>query len=53
PGVSERHALLMLSGDKASVEDMGSDAGTLVNAVPVAKRTPVTRPPSAYTASGT
>ena len=42
PGVSERHALLMLSGDKASVEDMGSDAGTLVNAVPVAKRTPVT-----------
>lgn len=42
PGVSERHALLMLSGDKASVEDMGSDAGTLVNALPVAKRTPVT-----------
>ena len=41
-GVSERHALLMLSGDKASVEDMGSDSGTLVNAVPVAKRTPVT-----------
>ena len=42
PGVSERHALLMLSGDKASVEDMGSDSGTLVNAVPVARRTPVT-----------
>ena len=42
PGVSERHALFQLSGDKASVEDMGSDSGTLVNAVPVAKRTPVT-----------
>ena len=42
PGVSERHALLMLSGDKASVEDMGSDTGTLVNALPVAKRTSVT-----------
>ena len=42
PGVSERHALFQLSGEKATVEDMGSDTGTLVNAVPVAKRTPVT-----------
>ena len=41
-GVSERHALFQLSGDRATVEDMGSDTGTLVNAVPVAKRTPVT-----------
>ena len=41
-GVSERHALFQISGDKATVEDMGSDTGTLVNAVPVAKRTPVT-----------
>ena len=54
--VSERHAVLTLSGGRAFVEDMGSDTGTFVNALPVGRRTevlpstPVTsvgiRPPS-------
>ena len=40
-GVAERHAVLTLAGDKAFVEDMGSDTGTFVNAVPVSQRTEV------------
>ena len=39
--VSERHAVLTLSGGRAFVEDMGSDTGTFVNALPVGRRTEV------------
>ena len=34
PGVSERHALLSLSGDTATIQDMHSANGTLVNGSP-------------------
>lgn len=39
--VSERHALLMLSGGAGRIEDMGSENGTYINATPVRKPTPV------------
>ncbi|MBQ9726419.1 MAG: Flp pilus assembly complex ATPase component TadA [Kiritimatiellae bacterium] len=41
PGVSERHAILALRGDSATIEDMRSETGTRLNAVPVDKPTPV------------
>ena len=37
PGVSERHAILALRGDSATIEDMRSETGTLLNATPVDK----------------
>ncbi len=35
PNISERHALLILSGDNARLEDMHSSNGTYVNGVPI------------------
>ena len=35
PDVSERHALLMLRGLKATIEDLGSSNGTIVNGQPI------------------
>ncbi len=39
--VSERHALLMVSGSSCSIEDMGSENGTYINAMSIRKPTPV------------
>lgn len=39
PGVAERHAAFSISPAGVSVEDLGSDTGTFVNAVPVARST--------------
>ena len=36
-GVSERHAILTLRGDSATIEDMRSETGTLLNATPIDK----------------
>ena len=36
-GVSERHAILTLRGDAATIEDMRSETGTLLNATPIDK----------------
>ncbi|MBQ3809927.1 MAG: Flp pilus assembly complex ATPase component TadA [Kiritimatiellae bacterium] len=36
-GVSERHAILTLRGSSATIEDMRSETGTLLNATPVDK----------------
>ncbi len=41
PAVSERHALLMVSGISCSIEDMGSENGTYINAMSIRKPTPV------------
>ena len=41
PAVSDRHALLMVSGTSCSIEDMGSENGTYINAISVRKPTPV------------
>ena len=35
PDVSERHALLLLRGDKAQIEDLHSANGTYINGIPV------------------
>ncbi len=35
PDVSERHALLMLRGTSATLQDLGSSNGTFVNGVPI------------------
>ncbi len=40
-GVSDRHAILTLRGGAATIEDMRSDAGTLLNAVPIDRPAPV------------
>lgn len=39
--VSDRHALLMLAGNTNTVEDLGSQNGTSINATPISKPTPV------------
>ena len=39
--VSERHALLMLAGGTSTIEDLGSQNGTSINALPISKPTPV------------
>ena len=51
PGVSERHAILTLAAGAARIEDMGSDTGTRVNAVPVGRR-PVAVTPSTLVSIG-
>ena len=40
-GISPRHAILTLSGATALIEDMNSDTGTFLNAMPVQKRASV------------
>ncbi|MGI5868752.1 MAG: ATPase, T2SS/T4P/T4SS family [Kiritimatiellia bacterium] len=55
PTVSERHALLLVSGDTCTIEDLGSENGTYINAMPVRKAsvvlpsTPVTIGPYTLT----
>ena len=41
PAVSERHALLTVSGSSCKIEDIGSENGTYINATAVRKATPV------------
>ena len=54
-GISDRHAILTLSGASARIEDMGSESGTLVNAtlirkpVQVLPSTPITIGPYTMT----
>ena len=55
PAVSERHALLVVAGAACKIEDIGSENGTYINAVPVRKpatvlpSTPVTIGPYTLT----
>ncbi len=50
PDVSERHALLMLHGTSATLQDLGSSNGTFVNGVPI--NDPVSLSPDAVVQIG-